>query len=72
MILLLSPTDRPDPPVLLQITDPKHRAVTLSWTPGDDHNSAVLGLVQTNPPQTQTYKDTHLLPFFPCFSFVQS
>ncbi|XP_040009421.1 neural cell adhesion molecule L1.2 [Xiphias gladius] len=37
--------DRPDPPVLLQITDPKHRAVTLSWTPGDDHNSAVLEYV---------------------------
>ncbi|TNN56957.1 Neural cell adhesion molecule L1 [Liparis tanakae] len=37
--------DRPDPPVLLQITDPKHRAVTLSWTPGDDHNSAVLEFV---------------------------
>ncbi|XP_068454677.1 neural cell adhesion molecule L1.2 isoform X2 [Clinocottus analis] len=34
--------DRPDPPVLLQILDPKHRSVTLSWTPGDDHNSAVL------------------------------
>ncbi|XP_038578506.1 neural cell adhesion molecule L1.2 isoform X2 [Micropterus salmoides] len=37
--------DRPDPPVLLQITDPKHRAVTLSWTPGDDHNSPVLEYV---------------------------
>ncbi|KAK2851368.1 hypothetical protein Q5P01_007644 [Channa striata] len=33
--------DRPDPPVLLQISDPKTRAVTLSWTPGDDHNSPV-------------------------------
>ncbi|XP_044208003.1 neural cell adhesion molecule L1.2 isoform X3 [Thunnus albacares] len=33
--------DRPDPPVLLQITDLKHRALTLSWTPGDDHNSPV-------------------------------
>lgn len=33
--------DRPDPPVLLQISDPKHREVTLSWTPGDDHNSPV-------------------------------
>ncbi|KAM9856330.1 neural cell adhesion molecule L1.2 [Aulostomus maculatus] len=33
--------DRPDPPTLLQVTDPKHRAVTLSWTPGDDHNSPV-------------------------------
>ncbi|KAM8864063.1 neural cell adhesion molecule L1.2 isoform 2-T4 [Spinachia spinachia] len=37
--------DRPDPPVLLQITNPKHRALTLSWTPGDDHNSAVLEYV---------------------------
>ncbi|XP_060914546.1 neural cell adhesion molecule L1.2 isoform X2 [Labrus mixtus] len=34
--------DRPDPPVLLQITDSKRRAVTLSWTPGDDNNSPVL------------------------------
>uniref|UniRef100_A0A7N8XT36 Neural cell adhesion molecule L1 n=1 Tax=Mastacembelus armatus TaxID=205130 RepID=A0A7N8XT36_9TELE len=37
--------DRPDPPGLLQITDPKHREVTLSWTPGDDHNSPVLEYV---------------------------
>ncbi|XP_062420529.1 neural cell adhesion molecule L1.2 isoform X2 [Pungitius pungitius] len=37
--------DRPDPPGLLQISNPKHRAVTLSWTPGDDHNSAVLEYV---------------------------
>ncbi|KAG7228371.1 hypothetical protein INR49_009235 [Caranx melampygus] len=37
--------DRPDPPVLLQISDPKSRAVTLSWTPGDDHNSPVLDYV---------------------------
>ncbi|XP_030278757.1 neural cell adhesion molecule L1.2 isoform X2 [Sparus aurata] len=37
--------DRPDPPALLQITDAKLRAVTLSWTPGDDHNSAVLEYV---------------------------
>ncbi|XP_071380962.1 neural cell adhesion molecule L1.2 [Centroberyx affinis] len=37
--------DRPDPPVLLQITDPKRRAVTLTWTPGDDHNSPVLEYV---------------------------
>uniref|UniRef100_A0AAQ4PG03 Neural cell adhesion molecule L1 n=1 Tax=Gasterosteus aculeatus aculeatus TaxID=481459 RepID=A0AAQ4PG03_GASAC len=44
-LLLFSPSDRPDPPVLLQITNPKHRAVTLSWTPGDDHNSAVLEYV---------------------------
>uniref|UniRef100_A0A3Q2DIU4 Neural cell adhesion molecule L1 n=1 Tax=Cyprinodon variegatus TaxID=28743 RepID=A0A3Q2DIU4_CYPVA len=37
--------DRPDPPGLLQISDPKHRAVSLSWTPGDDHKSAVLEYV---------------------------
>ncbi|KAM6925148.1 neural cell adhesion molecule L1.2 isoform 1-T1 [Xenentodon cancila] len=33
--------DRPDPPGLLQISDPKHRAVTLSWTPGNDNNGPV-------------------------------
>lgn len=35
--------DRPDIPTLLQLltTDPKDRSVTLSWTPGDDHNSPV-------------------------------
>lgn len=37
--------DRPDPPVLLQITDPKRRTVTLSWNPGDDHKSPVLEYV---------------------------
>lgn len=42
-----SSPDRPDPPVLLQVTNAKHRAVTLSWTPGDDHNSPILGLVQS-------------------------
>lgn len=33
--------DRPDPPSLLQIADPKHLSITLSWTPGNDHNSEV-------------------------------
>lgn len=69
--ILLSPSDRPDPPVLLQITDPKHRAVTLSWTPGDDHNSPVLGLVQTNT-YMHTSKHTHLhtsVPFVLFFLF---
>ncbi|XP_037540414.1 neural cell adhesion molecule L1.2 [Nematolebias whitei] len=37
--------DRPDPPVLLHISDPKHRAVTLRWTPGSNHNSPVLEYV---------------------------
>ncbi|XP_021325404.2 neural cell adhesion molecule L1.2 isoform X1 [Danio rerio] len=34
--------DRPDPPSLIQMTEPKERRVTLSWTPGADHNSPVL------------------------------
>ncbi|XP_029995083.1 neural cell adhesion molecule L1.2 isoform X2 [Sphaeramia orbicularis] len=37
--------DRPDPPTLLQVTNPKSRSITLSWTPGDDHNSPVLEYV---------------------------
>ncbi|XP_014893399.1 neural cell adhesion molecule L1.2 isoform X3 [Poecilia latipinna] len=37
--------DRPDPPSLLQISDPRHRGISLSWTPGDDHKSAVLEYV---------------------------
>ncbi|KAK1899151.1 Neural cell adhesion molecule L1, partial [Dissostichus eleginoides] len=37
--------NRPDPPELLQITEPKRRSVTLSWTPGDEHNSPVLEYV---------------------------
>uniref|UniRef100_A0A3B5QUX3 Neural cell adhesion molecule L1 n=1 Tax=Xiphophorus maculatus TaxID=8083 RepID=A0A3B5QUX3_XIPMA len=37
--------DRPDPPSLLQISDPRHRAISLRWTPGDDHKSAVLEYV---------------------------
>lgn len=35
--------DRPDPPTILQITDSKRRDVTLSWTPGDEHNSPIIG-----------------------------
>uniref|UniRef100_A0AAX7TR19 Neural cell adhesion molecule L1 n=1 Tax=Astatotilapia calliptera TaxID=8154 RepID=A0AAX7TR19_ASTCA len=38
---LVGKDDRPDPPILLQISDPKDRTVTLSWTPGDDHNGPV-------------------------------
>uniref|UniRef100_A0A8C7JY45 Neural cell adhesion molecule L1-like n=1 Tax=Oncorhynchus kisutch TaxID=8019 RepID=A0A8C7JY45_ONCKI len=34
--------DRPDPPTQLQVSDPKDRNVTLSWTAGDDHNSPCL------------------------------
>lgn len=67
MMLLSSPSDRPDPPVLLQITDPKHRAVTLSWTPGDDHKSPVLGLVQTH---ILTLRRKHLHTHLSCSSPV--
>ncbi|KAK7916203.1 hypothetical protein WMY93_011964 [Mugilogobius chulae] len=35
--------DRPDPPTLLKISNAKERALTLSWTPGDEHNSPVIG-----------------------------
>ncbi|XP_020785236.1 neural cell adhesion molecule L1.2 isoform X3 [Boleophthalmus pectinirostris] len=34
--------DRPDPPTLLQISHAEERAVTLTWTPGDEHNSPVI------------------------------
>uniref|UniRef100_A0A8C8EQR1 Neural cell adhesion molecule L1 n=1 Tax=Oncorhynchus tshawytscha TaxID=74940 RepID=A0A8C8EQR1_ONCTS len=37
--------DRPDPPTQLQVSDPKDRNVTLSWTAGDDHNSPVIVFV---------------------------
>ncbi|KAF7662334.1 hypothetical protein LDENG_00239680 [Lucifuga dentata] len=37
--------DRPDSPDSLKISDPTHRAVTLSWTPGDDHKSPVIEYV---------------------------
>uniref|UniRef100_A0A3Q3DDT5 Neural cell adhesion molecule L1 n=1 Tax=Hippocampus comes TaxID=109280 RepID=A0A3Q3DDT5_HIPCM len=37
--------DRPDPPALLQLSQAKRRAVTLSWTPGDEHNSPVIEYV---------------------------
>uniref|UniRef100_A0A674AIE0 L1 cell adhesion molecule, paralog a n=1 Tax=Salmo trutta TaxID=8032 RepID=A0A674AIE0_SALTR len=35
--------NRPDPPTQLQVSDPKDRNVTLSWTAGDNHNSPVIG-----------------------------
>ncbi|XP_041701440.2 neural cell adhesion molecule L1.2 isoform X3 [Coregonus clupeaformis] len=37
--------DRPDPPTQLQVSGPKDRNVTLSWTAGDDHNSPVIEFV---------------------------
>uniref|UniRef100_A0A674AGX6 Neural cell adhesion molecule L1 n=1 Tax=Salmo trutta TaxID=8032 RepID=A0A674AGX6_SALTR len=37
--------DRPDPPTQLQVSDPKDRNVTLSWTAGDNHNSPVIEFV---------------------------
>nr|XP_023846320.1 neural cell adhesion molecule L1-like [Salvelinus alpinus] len=43
--LYLPGTDRPDPPTQLQVSDPKDRNVTLSWTAGDNHNSPVIEFV---------------------------
>uniref|UniRef100_A0A9J8BP20 L1 cell adhesion molecule, paralog a n=1 Tax=Cyprinus carpio carpio TaxID=630221 RepID=A0A9J8BP20_CYPCA len=43
-VLFVNPhsPDRPDSPTQIQMTEPKDRSVTLSWTPGDHHNSPVL------------------------------
>uniref|UniRef100_A0A674CYG1 Neural cell adhesion molecule L1 n=1 Tax=Salmo trutta TaxID=8032 RepID=A0A674CYG1_SALTR len=35
------PTDRPDSPMDLELSDPEARSVRLTWIPGDDHNSPV-------------------------------
>uniref|UniRef100_A0A8C9Y5X0 Neural cell adhesion molecule L1 n=1 Tax=Sander lucioperca TaxID=283035 RepID=A0A8C9Y5X0_SANLU len=72
MILLLSPSDSPDPPVLLQITDPKHRAVTLSWTPGDDHNSPDQGSKERGWEELKRVmgnKERASLPLWPYMSY---
>ncbi|XP_048098289.1 neural cell adhesion molecule L1.2 isoform X3 [Alosa alosa] len=37
--------DFPDPPSRPQISNPKARSLTLSWTPGDNHNSPVIEFV---------------------------
>lgn len=39
----LSLSDRPDPPSMLQITEPRVQSVTLLWVPGDNHKSPILG-----------------------------
>ncbi|XP_062871773.1 neural cell adhesion molecule L1.2 isoform X2 [Trichomycterus rosablanca] len=41
----LTVVDRPEPPSQLQITQPGDRSVTLSWTPGVDNKSPILGYV---------------------------
>ncbi|KAG7477340.1 hypothetical protein MATL_G00068490 [Megalops atlanticus] len=33
--------DRPDPPLHLKLSDLQDRSITLSWTPGDEHNSPI-------------------------------
>uniref|UniRef100_A0A667WM28 Neuronal cell adhesion molecule n=1 Tax=Myripristis murdjan TaxID=586833 RepID=A0A667WM28_9TELE len=35
------PSERPDPPTDLELTDPRERSVQLTWTPGDEHNSPI-------------------------------
>uniref|UniRef100_A0A4W5P087 Neural cell adhesion molecule L1 n=1 Tax=Hucho hucho TaxID=62062 RepID=A0A4W5P087_9TELE len=39
------PTDRPDSPMDLELSDPEARNVRLTWIPGDDHNSPVTRFV---------------------------
>uniref|UniRef100_A0A8C6SYM9 Neural cell adhesion molecule L1 n=1 Tax=Neogobius melanostomus TaxID=47308 RepID=A0A8C6SYM9_9GOBI len=37
--------DRPDPPTLLHISKAKNHTMTLSWTPGDEHNSPIIEFI---------------------------
>ncbi|XP_034542290.1 neuronal cell adhesion molecule-like isoform X2 [Notolabrus celidotus] len=37
----LTVVERPDSPTDLELTDQKKRSVQLTWTPGDEHNSAI-------------------------------
>uniref|UniRef100_A0A3P8XAV5 Neural cell adhesion molecule L1 n=1 Tax=Esox lucius TaxID=8010 RepID=A0A3P8XAV5_ESOLU len=39
------PTDRPDPPTDLELSDPAASSIRLTWIPGDDHNSPVTRFV---------------------------
>ncbi|XP_030623636.1 neural cell adhesion molecule L1.1 [Chanos chanos] len=41
LISTVTVIDKPDPPHSLQLLEPGRRSVTLSWTPGNDHNSPV-------------------------------
>lgn len=38
------PTERPDRPRDLELTDLAERSVRLTWIPGDDNNSPITGL----------------------------
>ncbi|XP_072124072.1 neuronal cell adhesion molecule a isoform X3 [Mobula birostris] len=40
-----SPHDRPDPPIDLELTNPRDRSVQLSWIPGEEHNSPITKFV---------------------------
>lgn len=42
LIVLL--TDRPDPPMELDLSDPAARSVRLTWIPGSDHGSPITRL----------------------------
>ncbi|KAM9445583.1 neural cell adhesion molecule L1.2 isoform 2-T2 [Clarias gariepinus] len=41
----LTVVDRPEPPSMLQITEPGTHSVTLLWVPGDNHKSPILEYV---------------------------
>lgn len=38
---LFDSSGQPDAPTDLELTDPGARSVQLTWTPGDEHNSAI-------------------------------
>ncbi|CAJ0928564.1 unnamed protein product [Ranitomeya imitator] len=38
-------SDKPDPPMDLELTDLAERSVRLTWTPGDDNNSPITGFI---------------------------
>ena len=41
--LVTRPTERPDRPRDLELTDLAERSVRLTWIPGDDNNSPITG-----------------------------
>ncbi|XP_062914301.1 neuronal cell adhesion molecule a isoform X9 [Mobula hypostoma] len=41
----LTVLDRPDPPIDLELTNPRDRSVQLSWIPGEEHNSPITKFV---------------------------
>uniref|UniRef100_A0A803TJX4 Neuronal cell adhesion molecule n=1 Tax=Anolis carolinensis TaxID=28377 RepID=A0A803TJX4_ANOCA len=45
IFIFIWPTDRPDPPFDLELTDHLERSVQLTWIPGNDNNSPITSMV---------------------------